>query len=251
MRIILIPLLLLPLLAQAAVLSPGAAINAISGQRMLTQRIVKAYCQQGRGIHSNAAKLQINSSITQFSTQLSNLLESVTAPESIEALKKQETQWQNMRTLALTPPKPETAKQLDGIAEVMLYDAGELAKRLEAGMGKPQGKLIRIAGRQRMLSQRLAKTACLESWGTQNPALKQLQAQAQKEFSAGLVTLQAAPQNSRSIIEQLDLAQMQWIFLENALSGLDSNADKNIASTSERLLEVMDKITNQYEKLGN
>ncbi|QBC44602.1 type IV pili methyl-accepting chemotaxis transducer N-terminal domain-containing protein [Iodobacter fluviatilis] len=251
MRIILIPLLLFPLLAQAAVLSPSATINTVTAQRMLTQRIVKAYCQQGRGINSNAAKLQINSSITQFSTQLSNLFESVTAPENIEALKKQETQWQNMRTLALTPPKLETAKQLNDIAEAMLYDAGELVKRLDVSMGKPQGKLIRIAGRQRTLSQRLAKTACLESWGNQNPALKQQQAQAQKEFSANLVTLKAAPQNSRPIIEQLDLAEMQWVFLESALSGLDGHADKNIASTSERLLEVMDKITNQYEKLGN
>ncbi|WP_293931877.1 type IV pili methyl-accepting chemotaxis transducer N-terminal domain-containing protein [Iodobacter sp.] len=251
MRIILIPFLLLPLMAHATVLSPSAAISAIGGQRMLTQRIVKAYCQQGRGIQSDAAKLQISSSITQFSTQLSNLLESATAPESIETVKKQETQWQNMRTLALTPPKPETAKQLDDIAEVMQYDAGELAKRLEASFGKPQGKLIRIAGRQRMLSQRLAKTACLQTWGKQNPALKQQQAQAQKEFSAGLLTLRASPQNTPSIIKQLDLAQMQWVFLENALSGLDSDADKNIASTSERLLEVMDKIASQYEKMGN
>ena len=77
MRTILIPLILFPLLAQAAVLSPSATINTVTAQRMLTQRIVKAYCQQGRGINSNAAKLQINSSITQFSTQLSNLFESV------------------------------------------------------------------------------------------------------------------------------------------------------------------------------
>ncbi|AMC34978.1 type IV pili methyl-accepting chemotaxis transducer N-terminal domain-containing protein [Janthinobacterium sp. B9-8] len=246
----LIPLLALPLFAQATVLPPAAAISTIGSQRMLTQRIVKAYCQQGRGINANAAKQQINSSITQFSNQLANLLESATVPESIAAVKKQETQWQTFRALAQTPPKVETAKQLDDLAESMQYDAGELAKRLETSFGKPQGKLIRIAGRERMLSQRLAKAACLQSWRA-NPALKLQQAQSQKEFAAGLITLRASSENTPATLKQLDLAQMQWVFLENALSGLDSEADNNIATTSERLLEVMDKLSNQYERLGN
>lgn len=251
MRTIAIALLVFPVLAHTAVLTPAAAINTIGGQRMLTQRIVKAYCQQGRGIQADIAKQQINSSISQFSTQLANLLESATVPESIESVQKQEREWQAFRNLAQTPPKAENAKRLDEMAEVLQFDAGELAKRLETSFNKPQGKLIRIASRQRMLSQRLAKTACLQSWGNAKPALKQQQAQAQKEFASGLATLRAAPQNTPSILKQIDLAQMQWVFLENALAGLDSEADKNIASTSERLLEVMDKLSNQYEKLGN
>jgi hypothetical protein len=245
-----LPLLIFPLFAEAVVLTPPAAINTIGSQRMLTQRIVKAYCQQGRGVNPDVAKQQISNSINQFSTQLANLLESATVPESIAAVKKQETQWQTFRTLAQTAPKVTTAKQLDDIAESIQYDAGELAKRLEASLGKPQGKLIRIAGRQRMLSQRLAKTACMQSWQA-NPTLKQQQTQAQKEFAASLITLRAAPQNTPATLKQLDLAQMQWVFLENALSGLDTDADNNIATTSERLLEVMDKLSNQYERLGN
>ncbi|WP_164521416.1 type IV pili methyl-accepting chemotaxis transducer N-terminal domain-containing protein [Iodobacter ciconiae] len=246
----LLPLLIVPILAEATVLTPGAAINTIGSQRMLTQRIVKAYCQQGRGVNPNVAKQQISGSINQFSTQLTNLLESATVPESIAAVKKQEAQWQTFRTLAQTPPKADTAKQLDEIAEGMQYDAGELAKSLEAAMGKPQGKLIRIAGRQRMLSQRLAKAACMQSWHA-SPTLKSQQSLAQKEFAAGLVTLRTSAQNTPATLKQLDLAQMQWVFLENALSGLDTAADNNIATTSERLLEVMDKLSNQYERLGN
>jgi hypothetical protein len=54
------------------------------------------------------------------------------------------------------------------------------------------------------------------------------------------------------IKEGLDLVKQQWLFFENAL-GLKAGPDKRpqtaVATNSERILEEMETIVGQYEKL--
>jgi hypothetical protein len=75
---------------------------------------------------------------------------------------------------------------------------------------------------------------------------------ARGEFVAALAELNAAPANNIAIRQDLDLANTQWLFFEQALNGRESNreiAARNVATTSERILEVMDSLTGRYESL--
>ena len=60
----------------------------------------------------------------------------------------------------------------------------------------------------------------------------------------------AAPLSSAEIKRELDLAKNQWLFFEQALMGTGdlNNAVKNVATTSERLLETMNNLTALYSK---
>jgi len=111
-----------------------------------------------------------------------------------------------------------------------------------------------MAGRQRMLSQRTAKFYLSQCWGASVPEqVKELNA-ARKEFAQALTALATAPQATPAIKQELQLAQQQWIFFDNALSrindasGITQHATEVFAS-SENILKVMDKVTGMYSKL--
>ena len=67
--------------------------------------------------------------------------------------------------------------------------------------------------------------------------------------------LRAVPQATPAIRELLQLADFQWTFFDTALRALrpgepDRAAMSQVFTTSERLLEVMDEVTAQFEQRG-
>ena len=111
---------------------------------------------------------------------------------------------------------------------------------------------INKAGRQRMLSQRMAKFYQALSWNVAPANGNTELEKARQEFVAALRELTSAPENTAAIKDELALGQQQWLFFENALTqrgGDRKTAALNVATTSERLLEVMNTVTGLYEKL--
>ena len=111
---------------------------------------------------------------------------------------------------------------------------------------------INKAGRQRMLSQRMAKFYQAIAWGVGNDKSPGELEKARKEFSAAHQELAAAPSNTQQIKESLDLVKQQWLFFENALNqkaGPDKRPQIAVATTSERILEEMEGVVGLYEKL--
>ena len=109
-------------------------------------------------------------------------------------------------------------------------------------------KLVNTAGRQRALSQRLAKNyfllaAKLESKGT----LDEMKADA-AEFRLAMVNLAAAPISTPAIRNELALGDSQWLFFDAALQRKpDERGLETVGTTSERLLEVTDRLTGLYD----
>ena len=109
-------------------------------------------------------------------------------------------------------------------------------------------KLVNLAGRQRALSQRLAKNYFLLATGGDFKGARAQLASDADEFHKAMATLASAPLSTPAIRDELALGDGQWLFFSAALQRkADARGLADVATTSERLLEVTDRLTNLYD----
>ena len=78
---------------------------------------------------------------------------------------------------------------------------------------------------------------------------------ARGEFIAAHRVLCEAPEATAAIRAELDLAQNQWVFFENALqlgntAGQGARRASEVFRASENVLQVMDRVTGMYARLN-
>jgi len=238
----------------AQVTGMNDAINKAGRQRMLSQRLAKGYLQVGQGIDAERSQRIVGASLALFEKQLAELRSFAPSAENKNTLDEAGRAWLSYRAaLTSRAPNPQDAKPVLALNEDVLALAHAATVQLEKLSGTNTGHLVNISGRQRMLSQRMAKFYQALHWGVAPADAPAKLAQARKEFVAALAELAAAPKNTPEISSEIALVQQQWIFFDNALSVTGGDRAKlalNVATTSERILETMDGITGMYEKLA-
>ncbi|TDF64918.1 type IV pili methyl-accepting chemotaxis transducer N-terminal domain-containing protein [Cupriavidus sp. L7L] len=239
--------------AFAETMTIHSAINKAGRQRMLSQRMAKAYCQVGLGVETDRSKKILEESVALFDRQLTDLKSFAPTPEIKDTYDRLGQTWIVYKQLLTgSKPNPENAKKIASASEDVLTLAQQGTVQLEKHSGTAAGKLINVAGRQRMLSQRIAKASMFRAWGITFPQMAQELDSSAREFAAAQELLTAARQNTPAIRSALQLAGSQWLFFEEALKQTGvSRAEqlRNIATTSERILQVMDDVTGMYEGL--
>jgi uncharacterized protein YecT (DUF1311 family) len=240
----------------AQIVNMNDAINKSGRQRMLSQRLAKSYLQIGQAVDLDWSRKILDHSLALFDRQLVELKAFAPTPENKAVLQDLSGAWLSYKdALVGRAPNQQDTKSILVINEEVLAMAQAATVQLEKLSGTATGRLVNIAGRQRMLSQRMAKFYQAMSWGVATPESKGQLFGARKEFIAALAELAASPKNTSHITQELQLAQQQWIFFDNALNAGAAGGNKaqqatNVATTSERILEAMDRITGMYEKLG-
>lgn len=241
--------------AVAQAININDAINKSGRQRMLSQRMAKAYLQLGLAVDVEHSKKILQASLALFDKQLLELSAFAPTAENRLTLSNMEKVWLSYKqVLSGKTPNQQDAKEVMLINEEILTMAHAATLQLEKYNGNPAGQLVNISGRQRMLSQRMAKFYQALQWGVAPPDAQAKLELSRQEFIAAMRTLNASAKNTPRIKDELALAQTQWLFFDAALrqGGESKNHQQyasNVATSSERILEIMDSITGLYQQL--
>lgn len=239
--------------AHAQITDINAAINKAGRERMLSQRMAKAYFQLGQNIDTYRSQRILDTSVATFDRQLVELKNYAPTPQIRETYVLLEQAWLAYKdALVGAYPSAEGAKTVLTLSDEVLTLAHRGTMQLEKHSATTAGRLVNLSGRQRMLSQRMAKLYQAHAWGLgSGQALKEIDT-ARGEFTTALRELSIAPSNTPALVAELDLVKQQWFFFEGALTQRTTNDARlatTVATTSERILETMEGIVGMYEQL--
>lgn len=240
--------LLLPLNASATSLS--AMIDQAGLQRMLTQRIVKAYTQILMDVDSTKAQAQLEQATALFEQQLALLEEQAPDKTVRSALTNVELLWADFKPIVTGPVNQEGINRLLVIDDELLAATHQVVIKLQDHSGTTQAKLVNTAGRQRMLSQRIAKLYMLMSSGIQDAEISQKLQSARYEFEGAQADLKTAPQNTAEIKKSLAEVDRQWTIFKTSFQLSEGKyIPLLVALAAEKIFKQMDQVTAMYVQL--
>ncbi|SEA30257.1 type IV pili methyl-accepting chemotaxis transducer N-terminal domain-containing protein [Microbulbifer marinus] len=235
--------------------SMGDAINIAGRQRMLSQRITQTYML--RGIQPSAERHQqiFERCMREFSENLDQLAAFSEAAPIRADLQKVQQEWSAFEKIARQPVSKISAEKLFRRSNTLLPAAHNYVIRLQELADHKSAELVNIAGRQRMLSQRIAKNYVALFWGVSGEEGVTGLYEDLAEFQHMLDFLLQSPLNTPQITRNLLKTQGH---LSYARRGFDAEMQISeerqihvITGTTDMMLRNMDVITRQYTDLMN
>ena len=186
----------------------------------------------------------LSDSVAAVEANLAMLARSLSRPTFGDLVDAVAAPWGRLRDALRAPPTAAKLSDMDALAEEVLAQAEQLTANLEIAAFATALHVINVAGRQRMLSQRLAKQALLSAL-TGLPAEDSTAA----ELVEGFAYLQALPLSNAAIKDELARATACWDAVRAALQHAGSPVgQERIARLSEELLAHFDALTDQLER---
>jgi len=232
-------------------------VNRAGQLRMLSQRLVKHWLLRLAGVQVAQHLTLQNDSAQRIDANLALLGKNLSQPTFSDLLDQVVSDWRALKKAIKAAPALEQLAPLNALAERLLQDAERLTTSLEGAGSVAPLRMLNMAGRQRMLSQRFAKASLL---GVLESGEAQLQHQAEMEaarqaFEQGLAYLDGLPLSTPDIRRTLESAAQGW---QQVLMGADhvrrpAGRDRlfrleGLAAASESLLDDFETLSGQYER---
>jgi len=234
-------------------MSDGDAINKAGRQRMLSQRITKAYLQIANDIDYVRSKKQLDQGLALFEEQLMELQDNAPTQEITQQLNAVEVIWNDFRKIALTRSSKSNAIKLIEKSDTLLTASHQAVVLWEASANSNANKMVNIAGRQRMLSQRIGKFYAAHYFGIKTDDIVNGLNQALVDYEKGLKLLSSSGVNHEELQSALKKVSNQWEYSKQGLSQINQGnyVPHVISVTTESMLKRMNKITGMYSDLSS
>ncbi|MEH6626461.1 MAG: type IV pili methyl-accepting chemotaxis transducer N-terminal domain-containing protein [Motiliproteus sp.] len=229
------------------------ALNDAGRQRMLGQKMLKSYAQIRLDVDVVQARLELLQAIDLYQQQHLNLLRFLEDEGTQQQLSRIDALWSRYRQQLVATDgqqavvKASVIQELSSVSEELLLANEQLVKTLERNNDAKAGWLINISGRQRMLSQRLAKTYLLSSLAKQPQSSEEL-LKVQKEFSKTLHLLKTYNFGNLHITDSLAKIEAEWLWFQSVLEQDDGTRyNLIVAEASKQLLLQLEQLTFMYQ----
>ena len=233
-------------------LSIGAeAVNRSGQLRMLAQRVGRCYAQLAFDVHAEWAAANLRESQERIDSNIA-ILRRIIADRGCDGdLARIAAAWALLREALAGPHRPERVGQVDTLADELTQEAETLTAFLETSGLVTNLRVINLAGRQRMLGQRVSKLCLLLALdlGADHATVV---ARAERLHAAATAFTQAAAELERMPIRTPEIerwqleARTQWAEMVPFQRG--QGAMTRCIEVSERLLDVMEALTEAYEQ---
>jgi Type IV pili methyl-accepting chemotaxis transducer N-term len=231
----------------------ATAINRVARFRALSQRSVKVYAQIALNVLPELSKKTLATALKLMQTAFDELSTNTYSDDVAQQLAITKLESAKLASLLAVSAKKELLVAASQQADRLTAQANKTTELLTSLAKTSSAKIIDTAGKQRLLSQRIAKNYFLLAAnvsGTSAASMRQQMTVDRAEFKAAFAVLQSSPISTQGIRNEIELCNAQWFLFETSI---DKSIDRpfvmeDVAATSENLLEVANNLTVLYEK---
>ncbi len=243
-------LLWLPLVASSAIAADMAAlVNTAGMQRMLSQRITKDYLFLGGQVRAGKATRQMKGSVALMVNNHDVLKKSVTDSKVRGLLDEIDPLLEKMVRITEAPYVKFSGATMLELSETLLGLNQAVVMELEGKQAEKTVAAVNIAGRQRMLSQRIAMFYAAHQAGFKSDATQAQMQQAVAEFESAHASLENNSLNSEKISRELQGVENLWKTIRDYFTeGRETGYPVTIFVTTDDIMKRMNAITLMYVK---
>ena len=229
--------------------SPTHAVDIAGKQRMFTQRMLKDYAMVGMGNTFGKPTEDLKNISADFQDHIEALANYTKNDEVKKSIKKVEALWIPLQKTLAEPPRKEKVAKLQIDLDALLKAADETTKLFAKESGKASGETVNKAGRQRMLSQRMASLYMLKVWEVEDPQFKTKLDDAMMLFKTSLDELEKSTLNTDEIKTLLTKVKRSFMFFEMMSKSKSKYVPTLISKKSNDILTNMNSATQKYVAL--
>jgi nitrate/nitrite-specific signal transduction histidine kinase len=229
--------------------SPTHAVDVAGKQRMFTQRMLKDYAMVGMGNTFGKPEQDLKKISADFQSHMESLSSYAKSEEVKKSIKKVEALWNPLKKTLLEAPSKEKVEKLQIDLDALLKASDDTTKLFAKESGKVSGDTINKAGRQRMLSQRMASLYMLKVWEVEDPQFKTKLDDAMKLFKTSLEELEKSSLNTDEIKKLLAKVKRSFMFFEMMSKSKSKFVPTLIYKKSNDILVNMNSATQKYVAL--
>ena len=236
-------------------------VNRCGQLRMLSQRLVKLHALQQAGVQVAQCATQSQASAQRIDAHLVHLGKSLSQATYGDLLGQLVQTGERLKRvlldIAVLDQDAVALASKDELAEQLLQGAERLTAELENAGSVPPLRVLNMAGRQRMLSQRFAKYAVLAMLGDSGLLQRSEvgMAESRAAFEQALTYLNSLPLSTPAIQSALQSAGIGWLemlaLVKDKRDGdLPDRVQRlqRLALASENLLDLFEQLSAHYER---
>ncbi len=233
-----------PVLAQERVVAENSPVLSALRLAMLAERMAKLHAQAALGILPDRSRRHLAEATREFDALLPRVQAGAASAEARENFLLLRLLWADYRPWVARPPSRDTARKLVERTEEVAWIAIKGARML----GPDAGPAV-TAARAAILAQRVPRIHLLRR-GAGDEARELAESEAQLRYAVAV--LRDRPGNTREALAEIQLAENQLQFLEQAIREPPTGARRLefIAKAGDHLMESMQRLARGYDVAG-